>query len=164
MSFLRSYLYLLLPSFLLTFYLSLRLGFNLGLLAVILISLVLCAVPATLIDWFSEKMGAAASILYRGPQECSSIAQYRGNITRARVLRTKGSYAEALVLIDEYLEKAPGASEALFLKAQTLLDSSGNLNQAKLCLDTIIKENSPDDPYCRWAKELRLKTHRPFQG
>jgi hypothetical protein len=62
-----------------------------------------------------------------------------------------------LTLVDEYLECVPREAEGLFLKAQILIASAGDLNLARRCLATIISEVSPDDPFHRWAKDLMVK-------
>ncbi|MDA8140727.1 MAG: tetratricopeptide repeat protein [Desulfobacteraceae bacterium] len=159
--FLRIYLYLFVPVFLLTFVVSVLCNVDLGFMGIVLVALVLNTIPTSLVLWFSDKVGQRVSSLYRGTQQQSPEDQYSGNLSRARFLRGKGRYDEALGVIDEYLGKVPGAKEALFLKAQTLIDSSGDLNQARACLDAIQKTVPPEDSYYRWAKELRSSIRRP---
>jgi hypothetical protein len=156
-AFIRSCLFLFLPSLLLSFVLSLVLELDIGLRGIMLLAIVFCAITAALIAWFSDKMGSMASVIYTGYRQRSAKEQHSGNLTRARHLKSEKMYAEALALVDEYLECVPREAEGLFLKAQILIASAGDLNLARRCLASIVSEAPPEDPFHRWAKELMLK-------
>ncbi len=157
MGFLRAFLYLVAPCLLLSIVVNLAFQLGVGLLGVALMTLAGSGIVAALIAWFSEKMGSIASIIYTGYRQRSAKEQHSGNLTRARHLKSEKMYAEALTLVDEYLECVPQEAEGLFLKAQILIASAGDLNLARRCLATIVSEVSPDDPFHRWAKDLMVK-------
>ncbi|KJS32321.1 MAG: hypothetical protein VR64_07320 [Desulfatitalea sp. BRH_c12] len=152
MTFLRAFSYLVAPAFLLSAALTMVIEY--GLPAILSIALVCCAVVAALVDWFSEKVGAVAGILYSGSRQHNTADQFSGNITRARYLKTKGMYTEALVLVDEYLENVPEEPEGLFLKAQVLRASGGDPDLVRRCLFSILGQTQPDEKIHRWAKGL----------
>ena len=141
MALLRAYLYLIFPFWLLIFFLSLLLlDLGVGIVGSILLSFVICMIPAMLISWFSNKAGSLASTIYSGSRQLNTIDQYRGNLTQARFLKTQGAYDKALSLVDELLLIIPDHVEGLFLKAQILIDSGSDRVLARRCLSQSFKE------------------------
>ena len=155
MTFLRAFSYLFAPAILLAVAMALAFDFGIGLWAVILIALTISAVAALAVTWFSHKMGTIASMVYTVSGHFTAKERHSANITRARYLKTQGHYEEALAVIDEYLDLVPGDPEGLFLKAQILISSAGDLALASQCLESVIKNAPVDDPFHRWAKDLQ---------
>lgn len=155
MTFYRAYAYLAAPLLILALALSMAFDLGIGPLASAAIALTIAAVAAALISWFSNKVGAFASMVYTGSGHISAKERHASNITRARYLKTQGNFEDALAVIDEYLDLVPGDPEGLFLKAQILMTSAGDLALARRCLDSVIKNAPADVPFHRWAKELR---------
>jgi hypothetical protein len=152
-TFLRAYAYLVPPMLLLGLTLALAFDLGLGLWTVVLLTLVICALAAAAICRFSHNVGTFASRVYTGSGHFTAKEQHAGNITRARYFKTQGCHEEALAVIDEYLDHVPGEPEGLFLKAQILMASEGDLSLARRCLDAVIKYAPADDPFHQWAKE-----------
>jgi len=158
MTFLRAFSYLLAPGFFLSVAVTGIVDLRIGLLPIFLIVLVLCAVVAALVVWFSEKAGSVASIIYTGSRQPSHKDRFSSNISRARYLKTKEAFSEALAVIDEYLHNVSDDPEGLFLKAQILIASDGDNVLARRCLLSILKQTPQDDTYHRWAKELMVRS------
>jgi len=93
-------------------------------------------------------------MVYTGSGGVSAREQHASNVIRARYLKTQSRFDEALTVIDEYLIHVPGDGEGLFLKAQILVASAGDLALAKRCLSSVVENAPADDTYHRWAKEL----------
>jgi tetratricopeptide (TPR) repeat protein len=157
MGFLRTYLILLFPVSLLCTLLITAAGWQLNILGLIIVVLMLNLIPAGLVMWFCEKTGSVAAKLYKGYSYRSISEQYHSYITQARYQKTKEQYEKALQLIELYLEKDPDNSEALYLKAQILLEGFNDRAGAKLCIDKILKSNSESDCWTRWALHTQDK-------
>ena len=149
MTFLRAYSYLVAPALLLGLAMGLAFDLGIGLWTVVLLSLVIGAVAAGAISWFSHHMGKFASMVYTGSGHFTTSEQHAANITRARYLKTQGRFGEALAVIDEYLDHVPGEPEGLLLKAQILMVSEGDLSLALRCLESVIKAAPADDRFHR---------------
>lgn len=160
MTFYRAYAYLAAPFLILFLALSLAFDLGIGPLANAVAALILAAIAAGLVSWFSNNVGTFAAMVYKGSASVSAREQHAANVTRARYLKTQGRFDEAMAVIDEYLVHVPGDAEGLFLKAQILVASKGDLSLARRCLDSAIENSPADDPYHRWAKEL-LKSLNP---
>lgn len=66
-----------------------------------------------------------------------------------------GRYDEALLAVGDALAKDPEFPEALFLKAQILLQGFEAISEANQCLIKVMKtEKDPDATLHRWARNL----------
>ncbi len=114
----------------------------------------LCCIPVSIIyGCIVEKLGSGLGMLMLGwsnrkilPQE-----QYSADLTRARLTRSRKQFREALIIINEVLEKAPDFPEALLLKAQIVWEGYGNRELARMNLDKILELVHDDDPIRKWA-------------
>jgi tetratricopeptide (TPR) repeat protein len=68
--------------------------------------------------------------------------------------KRQGRFEEALQKMDAYLAKDPNYPEALFLKAQILMQGSGNAAEARRYLTRVRKAVPEKEPLHRWAEGL----------
>jgi hypothetical protein len=73
----------------------------------------------------------------------------------ARFHRMNRNFEDALIAVDGILARDPGFAEALFLKAQVLLDGYADRQGAKHYLLALFRaEPDKDDSIRRWGKTL----------
>ena len=116
--------------------------------------LLLCCIPlSVLYALFVEKSGSIFGNLLTGWSERESHPreQLSADMARARFSKGKKQYKEALIIINEVLDKDPDFPEALFLKAQIVWEGYGNKELARRNLDKILKLVADDDPVRRWV-------------
>lgn len=145
--FARIYCFLLLPVLILTMLASFVLDWQINLFGLTATTLVLNLIPTIFVLWFSDKVGAASAKLFTGSGRSTIRDRYCGNISQARYLKTIQEYKKALELIEQYLDKDPDFAEALYLKAQILLDGFNDFVGAKLCINKILQIT---DNTCSW--------------
>jgi hypothetical protein len=83
----------------------------------------------------SDRFGDISGSLFLGPKSNRSVREkLSGNLSRARVQKMNGNYEKAISLIDNVLDQAPDFNEALFIKAQILIDGFKDAKVAKECI------------------------------
>lgn len=158
--FARIYSILILPVLILTTIVSLVLDWQISLFGLIAITIALNLIPTILVLWFSNKVGDVSAILFKGSGRSTIRDQYCGNISQARYLKTRHEYKEALELIEQYLDKDPDFAEALYLKAQILLDGFNDYIGAKLCTNKILKITDNTCTWHQWALNLQKDIYK----
>jgi tetratricopeptide (TPR) repeat protein len=158
--FARIYCFLILPVLILTTVVSLVLDWQISLFGLIAITMALNLIPTILVLLFSNKVGDASAILFKGTGRSTIRDQYCGNISQARYLKTRHEYKEALELIEQYLDKDPDFAEALYLKAQILLDGFNDYIGAKLCTNKILQLTDNTCSWHQWAMSLQKEIYK----
>jgi tetratricopeptide (TPR) repeat protein len=129
------------------------LGALAGLLAAIAVSVMIGS--ATTI--FSDALGGGVvNALYgTGRRTIGVRERLSGDLNVVRYHKLCNRFDEALIKIEEVLARDPDFSEALFLKAQLLLEGFQDRKAAKECLLKIIRVE-PDEKavFRRWALNL----------
>ena len=162
MVFLKIYTILIIPVFILyTAGIALA-GWSFGLLGLISVFFV-NVIPTMSVHWICEKAGSVSAKLYTGYSGRTIREQYSGHITQARYLKSRKEFAKALELIEQYLAKDPDYSEAIYLKAQILLEGFNDRIGAQKCVDTIVKGNNLEsDCWVRWAMSMQNEIAKKF--
>jgi hypothetical protein len=115
-----------------------------------LIIFVLCCVPlAILYALFIEKFGTGLFALMTGWSDRKSPTreQYSADIAKARFSKSRGDFSNALIIINEVLEKDPEFPEALFLKAQIDWEGFKSGSLARKNLDKVLELVKDDEPF-----------------
>ena len=68
-----------------------------------------------------------------------------------------GNYEETLRIIENVLAQAPDFNEALFIKAQILLDGFRDTIGAKKCISMILNTESNSSGLYRRARNIKFK-------
>ena len=103
----------------------------------------------------SDKCGDISGRLFLGPKSNLSIRErLSGDLSRARVQKMNENYEEALRIIDNVLVEAPDFNEALFIKAQILLDGFKDIIGAKKCISMILDTESKSSSLYTWASNI----------
>jgi hypothetical protein len=103
----------------------------------------------------SDKCGNLSGRLFLGPRSNWSVReQLSGDLSQAKVQKMNGNYDEALSIIDNVLDQVPDFNEALFIKAQILIDGFKDANAAKECISKIFATESECSNLYRWAKNI----------
>jgi len=101
----------------------------------------------------SDKCGDLSGRLFLGPKSNRSVRErLSGDLSRARVQKMNGNYEDALSTINIVLDQAPDFKEALFIKAQILLDGYSDIDRAKKYFTRILEHEHRHSSLCRWAK------------
>lgn len=123
----------------------------------VLIAIPVSAVAALIAEIFSGLIGGGvANLLYgTGRRNIDVREQLSGTISQARCYKMSKDFEKALTFVEEVLGKDPDYPEALYLKAQILLEGYRDTGSAQTCLKKILLV-SPDknDTYHRWALSL----------
>lgn len=135
-------------------------GAIVGLVAAVAISVLIG--PATAI--FNGPRGSGAISTRSKPTRSNTILrkQPASDLNAVRYHKLCHQFDDALLKIEEALDKDPDFTEALFLKAQILWEGFGDRNAASKCLQKILAVE-PDEKavFHRWAliihKELNQK-------
>lgn len=79
-----------------------------------------------------------------------------GEMDKARYLKTKEKFSEALETVNFVLEQMPDHANALLLKAQILFEQFSDVPAAKDCLRQIrqLEENEHNKTVRHWASEM----------
>lgn len=123
---------------------------------------------ATLITWLIiEMLGSSSVNLLYGTRRpvYSEYEKYEGELHQARHQKTQKYYPKALAIVNAVLKKAPNLPEALYLKAQIIVEGYHKRDEAKLLLEkilTVLPERG--ETYHRWAQtmldEINTETDR----
>ena len=119
-----------------------------------LIIFVLCCIPVSIAyAVVIEKFGSSLSALMSGwsHRKIPSREQYSADLAKARFSKSRGQFREALMIINEVIEKDPEFPEALLLKAQIAWEGYKNKELARRNLDMILELVEDDDPMRKWA-------------
>ena len=155
MEFLKVYTILIIPIFILYIAGIALSGWNFGFLGLILV-FVINVIPTKLVILTCERVGSISAKLYTGYNGRTKREQYSGYVTQARYFKSKKQYEKALDLIERYLEKDVNYAEALYLKAQILLEGFNDQPAAKQCVGQIINGKAVEsDCWYRWAKSMQ---------
>jgi tetratricopeptide (TPR) repeat protein len=71
-----------------------------------------------------------------------------------------GNYETALSIIDNVLDQVPDFNEALFVKAQILLDGFSDVNRAKKYFARILEHEPEHSHLYRWAKYSKIQIEK----
>lgn len=110
---------------------------------------VLCCIPLSIIyALIVEKLGTGLFALLTGwsNKKIPLTEQYTADLSKARFSKSMGKYSEALVIINEVLEKIPDFPEALFLKAQIDWEGFKSGDLARRNLDKVLELVKDDEP------------------
>ena len=115
---------------------------------------ILCTIPLSILYAFTiEKVGSSLGEVLLGwtSKKISLREQLSADLAKARFSKGNGRFKEAIIIINEVLEKYPKFPEALLLKAQILWEGFENKALALENLDKVIELVKDDDPIHRWA-------------
>ena len=119
------------------------------------ISFFISLVIALVVDYLSSQLGNTSGKLFTGgAANWSLMEQLAGVLNEARLAKREERFDDAIRILDAVLGQAPEFPEALFLKAQVLVDGFNDIDQAKLCLIKAMKLTSESDEYYRWSETL----------
>lgn len=114
-----------------------------------LIIFILCCIPLSIIyALIVEKLGTGLFALLTGwsNKKIPLTDQYTADLSKARFSKSMGKYSEALVIINEVLEKIPDFPEAIFLKAQIEWEGFKSSTLARKNLDKALELVKDDEP------------------
>lgn len=114
----------------------------------------LCAVPISIIYAFAvEKLGSGLSnfLLGWGSGRTNLSEQFSADLAKARYSKGTKQFREALLLVNEILEKHPDFPEALFLKAKIVWEGYDNKELTLRNLDRVMELVPDKEPIHRWA-------------
>lgn len=113
---------------------------------------------ASLMTWLIIEMLGSSSVnlLYgRRRPVYSEYEKYEGDLHQARHQKTQKNFPKALAIVNAILKKAPDLPEALYLKAQIMVEGYHKLDEARLLLEkivTVLPEKG--ETYHRWAQTM----------
>ena len=123
----------------------------------LLIGAVVGAAASCFTYFIIEMLGSSSVNLLYGTRRpvYSDYEKYEGELHQARHQKTQKNYHKALVLVDAILKKAPRLPEALYLKAQIIVEGYQKKEEAKIYLEKVLAV-LPDktETYHRWAQTL----------
>jgi tetratricopeptide (TPR) repeat protein len=160
--FLQGFFWLLFPMFfiggVLTYAIS---GFNpYGFLIMVVITVSLAAFGSLMINLLLNREGGIISTTL-GHRSWRSVREnLQGDVERAKWTRREGDIETALNLLDQVLEQDESNPEALYTKAQILLEQNKTAPAAKT-LRTLLQTNPKENEYYRWGKALLQEISRP---
>jgi hypothetical protein len=104
------------------------------------------------------RIGKAAGGLYRGRRpDWNTQERYAADLSRARVQKMSGNYAEALRIVETVLADQPALNPALFLKAQILAEGFDHRLEAQNCLVKIFQTEPKHSQLYQWSAGLYKK-------
>ena len=115
--------------------------------------LFLCSIPLSLICAFVvEKAGSGLGSLLSGWFSKSGVLResLAADLNRAGHCKREGEFQDALNIVDGVLDKDWRFPDALYLKAQILVEGFGKLSTAKTCLKKAHKLVSHDEALYCW--------------
>ena len=119
---------------------------------------VAAGVVASFLTWIIiEVMGSSGVNLLYGKRRplYSEYEKYEGDLHQARHQKTQKDYHKALVLVNAILKESPDLPEALYLKAQILVEGYRKGGEAKILLERILTVlPGRGETYHRWAQSL----------
>ena len=106
----------------------------------------------------SDKCGDLSGRLFLGPKSNRSVRErLSGDLSRARVQKMNGNYEKTISMIDNVLDQVPDFNEALFIKAQILMDGFKDTKVAKECISKILETESECSSLYRWVSNVEFK-------
>ena len=114
----------------------------------------LCAIPFSILySFIVEKLGSnLANIALAWTSGKTDLSeQLSADLAKARFCKGKKQFREAILIVNEILEKHPGFPEARLLKAQIVWEGFNNKELALRNLDRAMELTQDDDPIHRWA-------------
>jgi hypothetical protein len=115
-----------------------------------LIIFILCCIPLSIIyALIVEKLGTGLFGLLTGwsDRKIPEKEIYSADLAKARFSKSRGEFSNALVTINEVLEKEPEHPEALFLKAQIEWEGFKSGDLARKNLDKLLELVKDDEPF-----------------
>ncbi|MDA8137955.1 MAG: tetratricopeptide repeat protein [Desulfobacteraceae bacterium] len=123
--------------------------------------LLCCLTLAIIVEFSTDRLGHFAGIIYRGSNHTWTLReQFQGTLDIVRVLKRNRQFDAAMVKLEEILAKDPCFAEALFLKAQILVEGYGDTIQARRHLKLVLDATKDDDAVHRWALTLQEQLAR----
>lgn len=114
----------------------------------------LCAIPFSIIYALAvEKLGSGIGNLLLGwtSGKTDLSEQFSADLARARFSKGRKQFREAILIVNEILEKHPNFPEARLLKAQIAWEGLNNKELALRNLDKVMELVKDDNPLHRWA-------------
>ena len=114
----------------------------------------LCAIPLSFIYALAvEKLGSGLVnfIFAWGSGKTSLSEQLSADLARAKFSKGRKQFKEAILIVNEILEKHPNFPEARLLKAQIVWEGFDNKELALRNLDKVMELVKDDNPIHRWA-------------
>ncbi len=106
---------------------------------------------------FDDLLTGMSNVIYNGCLPSQRHDQLAGELIKARLLKASDRFDQALVSINNTLNRLPNHPEALFLKAQILCDGFADYPAAAACLRKVIAMKSvKDETIRRWSQNLLL--------
>ena len=118
------------------------------------VTVLLCAIPLSILySFIVEKLGLnLVNIMFAWSSKKTDFSeQFAADLAKARVSKGRGQFREALLLVNEIIEKYPGFPEALLLKAQIMWEGYDNKELSLRNLDKVMNIVKDEDPINRWA-------------
>jgi len=118
------------------------------------IIVMLCVIPFSILyALFVDRIGSglANTLLGWTSGKTNLSEQLSADLARARFSKGRGQFREAIIIINEVLEKHPDFPEARLLKAQIVWEGLGNKELALRNLDRVMELVEDSDPIHRWA-------------
>ncbi len=118
------------------------------------IIVLLCAIPFSILySLIVDKLGSGLTntLLGWGSGRKDLNEQFSADLSRARFSKGKKQYREAILIVNEILEKHPNFPEARLLKAQIAWEGYNNKELALRNLDRAMELVKEDNPIHRWA-------------
>jgi hypothetical protein len=115
-----------------------------------LIIFVICCIPLSILyAILVEKLGTGLFSLLSGWSDRKSPARetYSADIAKVRFSKSRGEFSNALLIINEVLEKDPEFPEAIFLKAQIEWEGFKSGSLARENLDKVLELVKDDEPF-----------------
>jgi tetratricopeptide (TPR) repeat protein len=130
-----------------------------GIAGAFLLSAVITSLAAIFAGGLATKV---ANRLYgTGRRPTSPAAQWREELDQVRQLKRTNQFSKALARIDRLLEDDPGSAEAIYLKAEILLEGYANRKGAKKCLREVLRLSGQDQVVHQWAFTKLDQLSRP---
>ena len=100
-------------------------------------------------------LGEIAGKLYEGREPIWTVEErYSADLCMARVQKMSKKHPKALEIIEKVLIEQPNYNEALFLKAQILVEGFDDTAGAKKCLAKIFQTEPKNTPLFKWSATL----------
>lgn len=120
---------------------------------------IVAAIPISALTMvIADRCGQLSSRLFLGSKSERPIEEIiSADLSRAKVQKMNKNYEEALLIIETVLAQVPENGEALFLKAQILLDGYNDIDGAKTYFTKVLEHEPEDSSLYRWAKNSKIE-------